>query len=151
MISWDQSIEINASIENIWALLQSEEKQRIMPQVVHTKLLEADEVNNVFTYEQTYQEGKRQESYLLTEQILINTDNKKTKNFEFTISDVIHTNATFSLTKLSNNKTVFHYKGTNTGKSFLGKMMLKMASNTRNDKTVQDFLLLVKSESEKNR
>lgn len=149
MLSWDQSIEIQASIEKIWSLLQSEDRQTIMPGVVNTKLIQADETANIYLYEQTYQEGKRQETYELTEQILLDTPQQKRKTFAFTIGGMIHTEAVFDLMKLTNERTVFHYSGTNTGESFLGRMMLKMASNAKNDQTVEKFLHLMKQESEK--
>lgn len=149
-MNWERKINIHANIETVWQLFTEESMQRIMPQVVAHKLISTDPATKTSIYEETYAEGKREETYLLTEVIRLDTPTEKHKSFDFTIAKMIHSMGEFYLKQLSDSETLFIYRGQNEGLNFLGKTMLKMGSQKKNDAVVENFITRVKEEAEKN-
>lgn len=148
-MGWERKIKIEAPIETVWALFTEANMNRIMPQVVAHKLISTDDSTNTSVYEETYAEGSREETYLLTEIIHLDTPAEKRKTFDFTIAKMIHSSGEFHLKKGNDRQTEFIYSGKNEGVNFLGKTMLKMASNKKNEAVVESFVHLVKQEAEK--
>ncbi|GGI65438.1 MULTISPECIES: SRPBCC family protein [Enterococcus] len=148
-MSWESEMTIHANIETVWQLFTEENMQRIMPQVVAHKLVSTDPITRTNIYEETYAEGKREETYLLTEIILLDTPTEKHKSFDFTIAKMIHSMGEFQLKKITDTETLFIYRGKNEGVNFLGKTMLKIGSQKKNDEVVENFVQLVKKEAEK--
>lgn len=148
-MSWERQINIHANIETVWNLFTESQMKRIMPQVVAHKLLSTDPDTKTSIYEETYAEGKREETYLLTEVILLDAPTEKHKSFDFTIAKMIHSTGEFYLKKITDSETLFIYRGQNQGLNFLGKTMLKMGSQKKNDAVVEDFVTRVKQEAEK--
>ena len=139
LMSWNKTVEINANIEKIWELFNEENYQKIIPQVVSTKLIEEDEENNIKIYEEVYREGNREETYLMTEHT-VESDAIKQQDFNFTIANAIYSEGTFLLEKIDENNTRFTYSGFNEGRNFFFKMMLKFASKKNEEKVVDEFI-----------
>lgn len=62
---------------------------------------------------------------------------------------MIHSMGEFQLKKITDTETLFIYRGKNEGVNFLGKTMLKIGSQKKNDEVVENFVQLVKKEAEK--
>jgi len=62
-MKWEEERLIDAPIETVWALFEEEQAQRIMPKVVENRWIDKKTGMTGSTYEQTYQEGKRKETY----------------------------------------------------------------------------------------
>ncbi|GGA86945.1 SRPBCC family protein [Ornithinibacillus halotolerans] len=149
MIQWNEQIIIPANIETVWKLFQDEQVQRIMPNVVERKPLETKEGVVGSTYIETYQEGKRQETYTGTLVEYEDTPVKKHKMTEFVLAKAFNIQNTFTLEKLDEHTTRFIYGGKNEGINFLGRALLKLGNTRNNNKVVNDFLALVKEEAVK--
>lgn len=139
LMSWNKTVKINTNIENLWNLFSEENYQKIMPQVLSHKLVQEDNENNIKIYEEVYREGKRKETYLITEHTVVSED-KKQKDFNFTISNAIYSEGTFLLEKIDENNTRFTYSGFNEGQNFFFKMMLKLASKKNEEQVVNEFI-----------
>lgn len=148
-MKWNEQTEIEAPIEEVWRLFEAENMGRIMPQVVALKKISFEQNENITVYEETYREGKHDETYILTEKIAKDTPNEKVKEFSFTIANMIHTEGAYTLQTIAENRTLFVYKGENTGVTFFGRVMLKMAGKLNDLSVVTDFMKLVKKEAEK--
>ena len=148
MTTWLEKIQINAPIEVVWQLFNEENFKRIMPKVVAHELVSYDKTTRTSIYKETYREGKRDETYELTEIISIDEDNIKQKEFSFTIANMIYSEGKFHLQQISPSLTQFTYSGETKGISTFGKMMMKLSSTKKEEKVVTDFLELVKTEAE---
>jgi hypothetical protein len=138
---------IAAPIDKVWELFQDENLQRIMPNVVEHKPIEKKDGVVGSTYEQSYREGRRVETYTVEYTEYENTESKKHLAFSFTIGKAFEVATAFTLIKVDESLTHFIYTGQNKGVNFLGKVMLKMAGDKNNDKVVHDFLDKVEQES----
>lgn len=147
MLTWNKEIIIPASIDAIWGLFQLDQIQRIMPNIVEHKPLELKEGVVGSTYEQTYREGKRTEKYIVTDIEYENTDQKKHNRIEFTLAKMFKIQAGFTLIKLDEKSTKFIYTGQNEGVNFLAKILMKLAPKKSNEKVVNDFIELVRTEA----
>lgn len=146
-MAWNKTIEINENIEKVWSLFNEDNYKKIMPQVVSHKLVSED--GNTKVYEEVYREGKREETYLLTEVLEQDTTDVKHSTFSFTIANMIESEGSFLLEKLDDQRTKFTYSGDNQGKNFFMKMMLKLASKKNDEKVVNEFMERVLEESTK--
>lgn|SRR5690606_5483583 len=150
MISWRKEITIPTNIETVWKLFDIDQIQRIMPNVVEHKPIDIKEGVVGSTYLQTYQEGKRKESYIVTDIEHEDTDERKHHKIEFTLAKVFHIQAAYTLIKEDDNMTRFIYSGNNEGTNFLGRSLLKLGGTKNNEKVVNDFVELVRNEALKN-
>ena len=146
-MAWNKTIEINENIEKVWSLFNEDNYKKIMPQVVSHKLVSED--GNTKVYEEVYREGKREETYLLTEVLEQDTTDVKHSTFSFTIANMIESEGSFLLEKIDDQSTKFTYSGDNQGKNFFMKMMLKLASKKNDEKVVNEFMERVLEESTK--
>ncbi|WP_342600174.1 SRPBCC family protein [Psychrobacillus sp. FSL H8-0483] len=147
MLTWNKEIIIEAPIETIWNLFELDQIQRIMPNIVEHKPLELKEGVVGSTYEQTYQEGKRTEKYIVTDTEYENTDQMKHKKIEFTLAKAFKIQTSFTLVKLDNQSTKFIYAGQNEGLNLMGKTFIKLGSSKKNDRVVEDFVEVVRTEA----
>jgi hypothetical protein len=147
MIQWNEEIIIPTNIEKVWELFGDDQVQRIMPNVVERKPLEVKDGIVGSTYSETYQEGKRKESYTGTILAYQDTPTKKHKKTEFILAKAFKIGNSFTLEKVDEHNTRFIYGGKNEGINFLGRALLKLGSSKSNDKVVRDFLHLVKEEA----
>lgn len=147
MIQWNEEIMIPTSIENVWSLFGDDQYKRIMPNVVERKPLDVKEGVVGSTYTETYQEGKRQESYIVTVLEYQDTATKKHKKTEFLLAKAFNIQTSYTLEKVDENTTRFTYSGKNEGINFLGRSLLKLGGTKNNNKVVTDFVNLVKEES----
>ena len=149
MIKWNKEIVIPANIETVWKLFDIEQIQRIMPYVIEHKPLDIKEGVVGSTYLQTYQEGKRKETYTVTDLEYENTNLKKHKKIEFILAKAFRIQTSFTLMKEEDKITKFIYSGQNEGINFLGKSLLKLGGTKNNNKVVNDFVNLVLNEAMK--
>ncbi|MFJ8065518.1 SRPBCC family protein [Psychrobacillus sp. NPDC096426] len=147
MLTWHKEITIQAPIETIWNLFDLDQIQRIMPNVVEHKPLEIKEGVVGSTYEQTYKEGKRTQTYIVTDIEYENTTHKKHNKIEFTLAKLFKIQAGFTLIKVDEKTTRFIYTGQNEGTNFMGRLLSKMGTQKQNDKVVNDFVELVRTEA----
>ena len=146
-MAWNKTIVIDENIEKVWSLFNEDKYKRIMPQVVSHKLVSED--GNTKVYEEVYREGKREETYLLTEVLEQDTTDVKHSTFSFTIANMIESEGSFLLEKIDDQRTKFTYSGDNQGKNFFMKTMLKLASKKNDEKVVNEFMERVLEESTK--
>lgn len=139
-MAWNKTITINANIETVWTLFNEENYKKIMPQVVSHELVSEDIEAKTKVYEEVYREGRREETYLLTEIIIENSEVVKHKTFNFTISNMIYSEGSFLLEKIDKDNTKFTYSGFNEGMNVFIKIMLKFVSKKNDDKVVDEFL-----------
>lgn len=145
MIKWDESIIINKSIDDVWEVLNDPNYTKvIMPQVVSTKLISEDISTNTRVYEESYQEGKRIETYELVEIITCDETERKSKFFTFTIANMLCTESNYTLTKIDEDSVKLQYDGINKGVSMIGKIVLRLAQKSANTSIVLSFLYKVK-------
>ncbi|WP_404450623.1 SRPBCC family protein [Virgibacillus necropolis] len=147
MIQWSKEIMIPTDIETVWELFDGEQIQRIMPNVVEHKPIEIKEGVIGSTYQQTYQEGKRKETYVVTIIEYENTDQRKHEKIEFVLAKAFKIQTTFTLLKENDQQTTLIYSGQNEGINFLGRAMLKLGGKKNNEKVVNDFVNLVRDEA----
>ncbi|WP_064094004.1 SRPBCC family protein [Rossellomorea aquimaris] len=147
MIKWHEERTIPVNIEVMWNLFEIENIQRIMPNVIENKVLERKEGVVGSTYRQKYKEGKRVETYIVEDLEYENTPEKKHNKIGFSLANAFDIEAAFTLIKLEENQTKFIYQGQNTGKNFLGKVLLKLGGEKNNKKVVTDFMDRVESEA----
>ena len=147
-MKWTNNIIINTTIENVWTVLTTEEySSQTMPNVVESKLIE--DKGDVKIYQDTYKEGNRAETYLLTLTTLSNTNTHKKQQFEFTIANMIATKGTYELEAIDENTTSFTYSGENKGANFIGKIMMTLAKLFASDKESREYTERVKACAEK--
>lgn len=151
MISWNEEILIPVNIDLIWTLFDIENMQRIMPQVVETKVLEKKEAIIGSTYEQTYQEGKRVQKYIVTDLEHEDTPERKHNKSGFTLAKMFEVEVSYTLIKVNEDETKFLYSGQNKPLNLIARGMVKMMGNKKNNQVVADFIELVKSEAIKDR
>lgn len=147
MIEWKEEIVIPANIETVWKLFGDDQVKRIMPNVVERKPLDVKEGVAGSTYTETYQEGKRKETYTGTILEFEDSPAKKHKKTEFVLAKAFKIENTFTLEKVDEQTTRFIYGGKNEGINFLGRALLKLGGTKSNQKVVTDFLNLVKEEA----
>ena len=147
MLTWHKEITIPVPIETIWNLFDLDNIQRVMPNIVEHKPLEIKEGVVGSTYEQTYKEGKRTQTYIVTDIEYENTTHKKHNKIEFTLENLFKIQAGFTLIKIDYNSTRFIYTGQNEGVNFIGRILSKMGSKKQNEKVVNDFVELVRTEA----
>ncbi|MFJ5769586.1 SRPBCC family protein [Psychrobacillus sp. NPDC093180] len=147
MLTWHKETTIQAPIETIWNLFDLDNIQRIMPNIVEHKPLEIKEGVVGSTYQQTYREGKRTETYIVTDIEYENTTHKKHNKIEFTLAKLFKIQAGFTLIQIDEQTTRFIYTGQNEGINFIGRILSKMGSQKQNEKVVNDFVELVRTEA----
>jgi len=146
-MKWQEERIIDAPIEVVWTLFEEENAQRIMPKVVENRWLEKKPGILGSTYEQTYQEGKRKETYVVEIIEFEDTDLLKHKRIQFRLAGAFEMNLLFTLERLNEKQTNFIYAGSNTGINFVGRAMLKLGNKKAGDKVVTDFLDRVEQEA----
>ncbi|UII54200.1 SRPBCC family protein [Cytobacillus spongiae] len=147
MIKWYEERIIPVHIETIWKLFEIDQLQRIMPNVIETKVIEQKEGIVGTKYQQKYKEGKRVETYIVEDLEYENTPEKKHNTIGFTLAKAFEIQASFTLIKISETETNFIYQGQNKGLNFLGKTLLKLGGQKNNQKVVTDFMDRVESEA----
>lgn len=147
MLTWYEEIVIPVNIELVWKLFSLENMQRIMPQVVEMKILEAKDGVVGSTYEQTYSEGKRTQTYIVTDLEHEDTSLKKHNTSAFTLAKLFDIKVSYTLIKLSEEETRLIYQGQNKGRGLLGKLLVQMSKLGNSDKEADAFIMRVSEES----
>ena len=147
MITWHEEVLIAANIEKVWHLFDLDQMQRVMPQIVETTVLEKKEGVVGSTYQQVYREGKRTETYIVTDLEHEETATKKHNKSGFTLANMIEVETSITLIKIAENETKLIYSGQNKGLNFLGKLFMKLSSTKKNQQVVDGFLERVKTEA----
>ncbi|WP_342527823.1 SRPBCC family protein [Chryseomicrobium sp. FSL W7-1435] len=149
-MKWDCSIDINAPIEIVWDLFDERHPKRIMPKVDSNEWIVQNEPLTGSSYKQTYREGKRTETYLVTITEFKDEPEEKTKSIQFVLANLFETNLTFEMQKLADSRTQFRYVGSNEGINLMAKTMLKLGKKQENGgPVVAEFMDRVKQEAEK--
>ena len=146
-MKWEKERIIDAPIDSIWALFEEENAQRIMPKVVENRWIDKKSGITGSTYEQTYQEGKRQETYVVKIVDFEDSNVRKHKRIQFQLARAFEMNLAFTLEKITDQQTKFIYSGSNEGINFVGRAMLKLGSGKNGDQVIIDFLDRVEKES----
>ena len=146
-MKWEKERIIDTPIDSIWALFEEENAQRIMPKVVENRWIDKKLGITGSTYEQTYQEGKRQETYVVKIVDFEDSNVRKHKRIQFQLARAFEMNLAFTLEKITDQQTKFIYSGSNEGINFVGRAMLKLGSGKNGDQVIIDFLDRVEKES----
>jgi len=146
-MKWEKERVLDASIDIVWALFEEEQAIRIMPKVVENKWIDKKPGILGSTYEQTYHEGKRHETYVVEIVGFEDTVNRKHKHIKFQLANAFEMNLAFTLVKMSDMQTKFIYSGSNVGINFIGRAMLKLGSRINGDQVIYDFLDRVEKEA----
>lgn len=146
-MKWEKERIIDAPIDIIWALFEEENAQRIMPKVVENRWIDKEPGITGSTYEQTYQEGKRKETYVVEIVDYEDSNVRKYKRIQFQLARAFEMNLAFTLEKISEQQTKFIYAGSNEGINFVGRAMLKLGSGKNGDQVIIDFLDRVEKEA----
>ena len=146
-MKWKEDRLIDAPINVVWDLFLEEHATRIMPKVVENRWLDKRQEMKGSTYEQTYQEGKRKETYVVKIVKFEDTENRKHKHIQFNLAHAFEMNLEFTMEKISEQQTKFIYAGENRGINFVGRAMLKLGSGKNGDKVVNEFLDRVEQEA----
>ena len=146
-MKWTEDRLIDAPIDVVWNLFEEEHAKRIMPKVVENRWLKKKPEVTGSTYQQTYQEGKRNETYVVEIMEYENTDHRKHKHIQFQLARAFEMNLAFTLEKVSEQQTKFIYSGSNLGINFVGRAMLKLGSKVNGNQVIYDFLDRVEQEA----
>lgn len=136
---------INAPIETVWDILNSRADLKLLDEKIISSTLISD-TGKTKTYEETYAEGNKQETYIITVTTLRDDDIKHQK-FDFVIANSIKVTGEFKLTS-NNNTTTFTYSGTNSGVNILGKIMIFTMGIFQSKKLNEEFVIKVKQLAE---
>ena len=139
-MNWKEERLIDAPIDVIWALFEEEQATRIMPKVVENRWIDKKSEMIGSTYNQTYQEGKRKETYVVEIMEFEDTVNRKHKRIQFQLARAFEMSLTFTLERVSEHQTKFIYAGSNRGINFVGRTMLKLGSGKNGDQVIHDFM-----------
>jgi hypothetical protein len=104
-MKWEKERIIDAPIDIIWALFEEENAQRIMPKVVENRWIDKKPGITGSTYEQTYQEGKRQETYVVEIADYEDSNVRKYKRIQFQLARAFEMNLAFTLEKITEQQT----------------------------------------------
>ena len=146
-MKWTEERLIDAPIDVVWNLFEEEQAKRIMPKVVENRWLEKKQEVQGSTYEQTYQEGKRKETYVVEIVEFDDTENRKHKHIQFQLARAFEMNLSFTMEKVNDQQTKFIYSGSNLGINFVGRAMLKLGSKVNGNQVIYDFLDRVEQEA----
>ena len=127
-MNWKEERQIDAPIEVVWALFEEEQAARIMPKVIENRWIDKKPEMRGSTYNQTYQEGKRKETYVVEITEFEDTADRKHKRIQFQLARAFEMNLAFTMEKVSEQQTKFIYSGSNRGINFVGRAMLKLGS-----------------------
>ncbi|KGR77450.1 SRPBCC family protein [Ureibacillus sinduriensis] len=146
MKSWTKDIEINASIEQIWSLLNGklEDMQKIMPQVVSQEPIKLTPEKVGSIYLQKYREGNRVLEYEVKTLEYLDDINSKKLKVGFTLANMFQITAKYELKKMDENTTYFKYTTTNTPLKWYLKPLVMLGSS----KVVIQFAERVKKVAE---
>lgn len=148
-MKWEKERVIDAPIDIVWALFEEEQATRIMPKVVENRWVDKKPGLLGSTYEQTYQEGKRKERYVVEIVDFEDTETRKQKRIQFQLAHAFEMNLVFTMEKVSDQQTKLIYAGSNEGINFVGRAMLKLGSGKNGDQVVYDFLDRVEQEAKR--
>lgn len=150
-MNWKEERQIDAPIEVVWALFEEEQAARIMPKVIENRWIVKNPDMRGSTYNQTYQEGNRKETYVVEIIEFEDTANRKHKHIQFQLARSFEMNLIFTMEKVSEHQTRFIYSGSNRGINFVGRAMLKLGSRKNGIQVIHDFIDRVEKEAEQDR
>lgn len=149
MVKWKEEIIIDAPIEQVWQLFMDRNIKRIMPKVEEHLLLEKEDNTLGAKHSQSYYAGSQLESYLVETTAFEDTPERKHKAVKFLMSGMFEVEYRYTLEKMGENQTKFHYEGSNKGANMTAKAMLLAGSKRKREETVRAFMERVKIEATK--
>ena len=149
MKKWSQEIEINAPIEEVWALFDGslEDMQKIMPQVIANESVEVTDEVVGSVHLQKFKEGKQVMEYLVETLEYTNTPNEKRKKIGFTLSDIFEVTRSYELIKMDEHKTLFKYASTNRALKLYVRLFSLFSSNKSSTGFVQRVKKIAETKS----
>ena len=131
MKKWSREIEIDAPIEQVWALFDGslEDMQKIMPQVTANESIEETDEIVGSIHLQKFKEGKQVMEYLVETLEYVNTPEEKKKEIGFTLADIFEVTRGYELIMLDDHKTLFKYTSTNRALKLYVRLFSLFASN----------------------
>lgn len=147
MVKWKEEIIIDAPIEQVWQLFMDRNIKRIMPKVEEHLLLEKEDDTLGAKHSQSYYAGSQLESYLVETTAFEDTPEHKHKSVKFLMSGMFEVEYRYTLEKMGENQTKFHYEGSNKGANMTAKAMLLAGSKRKREETVRAFMQRVKIEA----
>lgn len=149
MVHWNEQRVINASIDKVWALFSDERLQIIMPQLKKHQLIEGPPNQVGSKYAQQNQMGNRLISYVMEITAYEDLPNDKRKDLSFVAGGLFRISMSFTLTRISDEQTLFVYSGSNTGINLAGRALLKLDPNDSSRKQAKELMdrVLIEAES----
>ena len=149
MKQWTKTIEIAASIDEVWQYVDGslEKMQEIMPNVVSNAPIKITDQVVGSIFRQEYREGNRIESYDVHVMEYENKPTHKKIKIAFTLAKLFDITAKYELTSISDSKTSLTYTTSNKALKWFVHLFLLFAS----EKTVIKFVEHVKKVAESNR
>ncbi|MFC4735181.1 SRPBCC family protein [Bacillus daqingensis] len=142
MTQWSSTVHILAPIEQVWTLFDGTlaHTQKIMPQVEANEPVTITDEKVGSVYRQTYQEGRRTETYEVETIAYCDLPGQKQLRVSFTLANMFDITAEYILIRHTASSTIFRYTVTNRPTNPILRWMLLFAS----DKTVKAFTQRVK-------
>ncbi|WP_017185131.1 SRPBCC family protein [Alkalibacillus haloalkaliphilus] len=149
MLTWKEKRRVPTNIETVWKLFQPDQLHRIMPKVVGHELIEGDAGEVGSKYRQSYQEGKRVETYVVETIAHEDEEDYKYLKVTFNIGKAFNIETSYTVITKGSTESLLTYEGVNRGINWFGKLFIKLAPTSKNDQVVQEFLDRVVEEAKK--
>ncbi|MDQ6468462.1 hypothetical protein RCC94_13270 [Exiguobacterium acetylicum] len=149
MITWREERQLDIPIDEAWHLFDHTRLQRLIPNVVQHEVIERKPGVVGSTYRQTYMQGNRLETYIVTDLAYTNEPDFKQNTIGFTLAKIFKIEMTFTLKPLGHARCLLIYTGKNEGANFVGKSLLSLGGERENEKIVQGLLKRVEEEAAK--
>ena len=149
MKQWTKSIEISASIEEVWLYVDGdlEKMQQLMPNVVSNTPVNITDTKVGSIYLQEYREGNRTETYNVHVDEYENTPEFKKMKVSFTLAKLFDITAAYEVLAITESSTKLTYTTSNRALKWFVHLFLFFAS----EKPIVKFVEHVKQVVEGNR
>lgn len=148
MVDWNEQRVIHAPIDQVWALFSDDRLQTIMPQLKKHQLIEGPPNQVGSKYAQQNQMGNRLVSYVMEITAYEDLPNDKRKDLSFVAGGLFRISMSFTLTRISDEQTLFIYSGSNTGINLAGRALLKLDPNDSSREQAKELVERVCAKAE---
>lgn len=140
MVTWREEKVLAIPIEQAWHLFDHDRLQRLIPGVVQHEVIECKPGVVGSTYRQTYMQGNRLETYIVTDLAYTNEPDYKQNTIGFTLAKMFRLEMSFALKRIDATSCRLIYTGKNEGVNFVGRSLLSLGGERENEKIVKGFL-----------
>ena len=147
MVTWHEEKSLDVPIEEAWHIFDHDRLQRLIPGVVQHEVIERKPGVVGSTYRQTYMQGNRLETYIVTDLAYTNEPDFKQNTIGFTLAKIFKLEMTFTLKRLDETSCQLIYTGKNEGANFVGRSLLSLGGERETEKIVQGLLRRVEQEA----